>query len=265
MNNQDSVVGNSISVDEHQLTVSRDVGVEQRRKEYTLPELQETTCRGSKHALPPSSPEMSDAGTSEGSSLKPISLPPSSLAWGDDHRRQRSPRRLSRLDHTPEVTSNVVSPLTPRMAISLSTPLASMPSDASELAPDEMVSDMEQGGSNITRPTVTSGAHDTTQEALYVTPDPDGPLSLQDSQREGVQEYSCFCVHIDHPVRRLAMRVVGHETFDRAVMGVILLNCITLAMFDPLDRECKKTQCQVATCACAVPAGRCYTAGVCPS
>ena len=50
---------------------------------------------------------------------------------------------------------------------------------------------------------------------------------------------------LDHPVRRLCIRILLSPWFERATMTVILINCVTLGMYQPCedtsicDQKCK--------------------------
>lgn len=43
-----------------------------------------------------------------------------------------------------------------------------------------------------------------------------------------------FCLYPDNPVRLMCIRIIRHPAFDRAVMVLILVNCIQMAIQDPL-------------------------------
>lgn len=57
---------------------------------------------------------------------------------------------------------------------------------------------------------------------------------------------ACLCLSTTNPLRVLAMRIYEHPNFDRTTMTLILGNCVTLALFDPLDTECEK-RCKVTS------------------
>ena len=42
---------------------------------------------------------------------------------------------------------------------------------------------------------------------------------------------------VEHPVRARAIRIVEHKLFDTTVLLLILLNCVTMALKDPLAAE----------------------------
>ncbi len=49
------------------------------------------------------------------------------------------------------------------------------------------------------------------------------------------QPYSWGCLSIENPVRLACIRIACHPVFEKSVMAIIILNCITLALLDPLD------------------------------
>lgn len=48
---------------------------------------------------------------------------------------------------------------------------------------------------------------------------------------------SLFCLGPEQPVRKIAVDVVRNKWFDRASMGIILVNCLFLCFADPLDQD----------------------------
>eukprot|EP01138_Halocafeteria_seosinensis_P014026 gb/GECG01014323.1/.p1 GENE.gb/GECG01014323.1/~~gb/GECG01014323.1/.p1 ORF type:complete len:1981 (+),score=157.66 gb/GECG01014323.1/:1-5943(+) len=52
-------------------------------------------------------------------------------------------------------------------------------------------------------------------------------------KRLEVQEYSCGCITTHNPVRDTCLTVYYNVWFDRIVLAIILLNCLTLAIIDP--------------------------------
>lgn len=60
-------------------------------------------------------------------------------------------------------------------------------------------------------------------------------------------EISCFCIPRSSAIRRNLQPILDHPRFDQISLSVIGLNCLTLALFDPLDPECKSTKCQVVS------------------
>ena len=169
-----------------------------------------------------SNAHQTDAAVDGGSLDKSINLPITAREAdkGTDEFRpeelqaRKSPRRLSTLDHSsslPELSDVQEIQPTPRLP------------DLSD-APSENMGKHHNGGEGGMEASVVSNQARTGNEA---------------------HEYSCGCIHIHSPIRRLVITTVEHPYFDRLVMVVILLNCITLALFDPLDRDCKTTRCQV--------------------
>jgi len=60
-------------------------------------------------------------------------------------------------------------------------------------------------------------------------------------------EWAMCCIHKDHAVRRTLKTILIHPRFDQVSLTVIGLNCITLALFDPLDPDCKRDKCKVVS------------------
>jgi len=58
---------------------------------------------------------------------------------------------------------------------------------------------------------------------------------------------SCCVLHFDSPVRQVFIRSMESPWFDRTSMLAILMNCVTLAMYDPFDADCETSKCQVLT------------------
>jgi hypothetical protein len=55
---------------------------------------------------------------------------------------------------------------------------------------------------------------------------------------------SCCCLTITNPLRRLAICIYEHPNFERITLLLIFANCVTLALFDPLDAKCEKQKCK---------------------
>lgn len=58
-------------------------------------------------------------------------------------------------------------------------------------------------------------------------------------------EYSYFCIHRDKWIRTATAPILEHPRFDQLSLTIIGLNCLTLAMFDPLDPKCARDKCIV--------------------
>jgi len=56
---------------------------------------------------------------------------------------------------------------------------------------------------------------------------------------------SCFIISKDSKGRRWMIQLIKWPWFERISMFVILINCVTLAMYNPLDPQCISTRCQV--------------------
>jgi len=56
---------------------------------------------------------------------------------------------------------------------------------------------------------------------------------------------SCFCVPLDSRFRDLLIDLVEWPTFDSITIVVIMMNCITLAMYDPFDEDCVTQKCKI--------------------
>jgi len=67
---------------------------------------------------------------------------------------------------------------------------------------------------------------------------------LKDREQVKYAEVVLFCLHKDSCFRGNITKLVENPWFDRVVMLIILANCITLAMFDPSDRDCNKSKCK---------------------
>lgn len=46
-----------------------------------------------------------------------------------------------------------------------------------------------------------------------------------------------WCLDLDHPLRRVAVKVANSEAFETVSLLIILANCVMLAIFDPLDPD----------------------------
>jgi len=57
-------------------------------------------------------------------------------------------------------------------------------------------------------------------------------------------EKSCFCLTQDHLIRKICLEIYANPWFDRTSMAFIGANCVTLAMFNPLDPDCLTKVCQ---------------------
>ena len=48
-------------------------------------------------------------------------------------------------------------------------------------------------------------------------------------------EVSFKYFNLDHPIRRLCIRILSSPWFERVTMTVILINCVTLGMYQPCE------------------------------
>jgi len=74
------------------------------------------------------------------------------------------------------------------------------------------------------------------------------------------QEYAWCCLHFDDPFRHVFILLMEHPLFDATSMIFILMNCVTLSMFDPFDRECITERCETLQVPFSTPVYRHFTA-----
>jgi voltage-dependent calcium channel T type alpha-1I len=56
---------------------------------------------------------------------------------------------------------------------------------------------------------------------------------------------ACFCqLPRDNGLRSACIAIYESPNFDRTTLTLIFLNCITLALYDPLDPDCKTSRCE---------------------
>jgi len=58
-------------------------------------------------------------------------------------------------------------------------------------------------------------------------------------------KYSCFCIPLDTCFRNKLIDLVEWPVFDTITIIVIMMNCVTLAMYDPFDEDCETQKCQI--------------------
>lgn len=58
-------------------------------------------------------------------------------------------------------------------------------------------------------------------------------------------EWSCFYFNRQSGCRVKLIQFVSWSRFDQGILLVITLNCITLALYDPLDEDCETDKCKV--------------------
>lgn len=86
-------------------------------------------------------------------------------------------------------------------------------------------------------------ADKTAQPAVEVavpTTPADGATAAPDAPAPAAQVFtntSLFCLNPKHPLRATCIQIVGHRHFDNIIMALILLNCVFLCLFDPLDKD----------------------------
>lgn len=78
---------------------------------------------------------------------------------------------------------------------------------------------------------------------------PNSPAPQEEQEEEEFEfvQYSCYAFDKDSAIRKACLAMVQHPMFDQVSMAVICLNCVTLALYDPLDPDCETTRCQVVT------------------
>lgn len=59
------------------------------------------------------------------------------------------------------------------------------------------------------------------------------------------QDVAFFCLRRRSPLRHWAIRITLWPNFERLTMFIILVNCVTLGLYDPYDEKCLSSKCQV--------------------
>lgn len=79
------------------------------------------------------------------------------------------------------------------------------------------------------------------EEAVAPEPNGEAPAEVPvAAQEESVyNELSCQSMNIDNPLRAICIVIYESPWFDRFTLSMIACNCVTLALFDPLDTECE--------------------------
>jgi hypothetical protein len=62
---------------------------------------------------------------------------------------------------------------------------------------------------------------------------------------DGYEEHACYVLSRENGFRACAIRTFENPNFDRFFLTLIMCNCITLALFDPLDPKCETDKCQI--------------------
>lgn len=62
---------------------------------------------------------------------------------------------------------------------------------------------------------------------------------------DAYEQRACYMFNKQSSCRQFFIRMFEHPNFDRTVLAVIGLNCITLGLFDPTDPDCKTDRCKV--------------------
>ena len=65
----------------------------------------------------------------------------------------------------------------------------------------------------------------------------EGSTPGSDSGHIVIEPFSWGCLPLSSWLRRTCLRVMAHPVFEKTVMLVIVLNCATLALMDPLDSD----------------------------
>lgn len=65
----------------------------------------------------------------------------------------------------------------------------------------------------------------------------------------GFVDKSFFCLRQTTPIRRQCLQLITWPWFGRITIFIILINCITLAMFQPCQQKCDTVRCLWATIA----------------
>ncbi|GAU93337.1 hypothetical protein RvY_05292-2 [Ramazzottius varieornatus] len=61
----------------------------------------------------------------------------------------------------------------------------------------------------------------------------------------GFVPVSLLCLRQTTPIRRICLRMILSSWFERISMAVILLNCVTLALYQPCDGVCDTSGCHI--------------------
>jgi len=59
-------------------------------------------------------------------------------------------------------------------------------------------------------------------------------------------DFVCCCLGRDGAVRRNLIAMIEDSSFDALCLGMIAVNTLTMAMFDPADRECLTDRCKAS-------------------
>ena len=65
----------------------------------------------------------------------------------------------------------------------------------------------------------------------------------------GLVEKSFFCLQQTTPIRKQCLQLITCPWFGRITICIILLNCVTLALFQPCEKECNTIRCLWVTIA----------------
>lgn len=70
------------------------------------------------------------------------------------------------------------------------------------------------------------------------------PVLMDDPDPEPLfAERACFCMTLQNKYRLFFIDIVQTDDFNNTVIIAILLNCVALAMYDPMDKECTSMRC----------------------
>lgn len=86
---------------------------------------------------------------------------------------------------------------------------------------------------------------ETSEPATAAEDTPAATIQDEVEPSDSYEQRACYLFNKESGCRQFFIRMFEHPNFDRTVLAVIGLNCITLGAFDPTDPDCETDRCKI--------------------